>query len=584
MSGNRSLRGSTRGTVGRFAAVGVAMAVVVSIASSVPALARRPLADAGSRRLAAGMQAKDARASTLRLAGALQTEAPLAAVTIDLCAKAGTVDLPGLSGLPIWGFALKPGDAPCSDSSVAPELPGPTLDVNEGDLVTIVLHNEVPGQNVSMLLTGQDLFPDEEGIATGGSKSYTFTADDPGTYLYESGANSSRTVPMGLYGPLIVRAGTSNQAYDDPETAYEAEAVLVLSEVDPALNANPLTFNLVDYAPKYWLINGKAYPDSSSLPIKPVSIGARSRLLLRYLNAGLQHHTMALLGAHQRVIAKDAYLTPFPYDVVGETIPTGGTADMIATIPSTAGPGDRFPIFSRQLHLANDFSVPGGMLTFVDIVNPTEDNQAPAVAASPDKTITPITLPASGSLSGTVTDDGLPSDTVTTTWTEQSGPGTISFGDSSAVTTTAIFSVPGNYLLRLTASDGELSSFDEITITVRSPTIHVGDLDRRSLRISKARWRARVRVSVHDARHAALAGVTVRGRWSAGDKRGRTMSCVTNGAGTCTLQSGRLSRSSNPRVKFTVTNLILAPYVYRSRLNHDPDGESTGTAILVRRR
>ena len=71
-------------------------------------------------------------------------------------------------------------------------------------------------------------------------------------------------------------------------------------------------------------------------------------------------------------------------------------------------------------------------------------------------------------LDGTVTDDGLPipPGAVTTTWTKQSGPGTVTFGSASAVDTTASFSVDGTYVLRLTANDGELSSYDEITITV----------------------------------------------------------------------------------------------------------------------
>ena len=41
---------------------------------------------------------------------------------------------------------------------------------------------------------------------------------------------------MGLYGALVVRPATAGQAYDDAATAFDDEAVLVLSEIDPALN------------------------------------------------------------------------------------------------------------------------------------------------------------------------------------------------------------------------------------------------------------------------------------------------------------------------------------------------------------
>ena len=91
-------------------------------------------------------------------------------------------------------------------------------------------------------------------------------------------------------------------------------------------------------------------------------------------------------------------------------------------------------------------------------------NQAPAVNAGIDRTITyPVN---SVSLDGTVTDDGLPNPpaAVTTTWTKQSGPGTVTFGTASLIDTTATFSAYGTYVLRLTANDSQLSNYDEATI------------------------------------------------------------------------------------------------------------------------
>ena len=55
---------------------------------------------------------------------------------------------------------------------------------------------------------------------------------------------------------------------------------------------------------------------------------------------------------------------------------------------------------------------------------------------------------------------------LTTLWTQQSGPGTVTFGSSSLVDTTANFSAVGTYVLRLTANDGQLTSFDELTVIV----------------------------------------------------------------------------------------------------------------------
>ena len=94
-------------------------------------------------------------------------------------------------------------------------------------------------------------------------------------------------------------------------------------------------------------------------------------------------------------------------------------------------------------------------------------NQAPNVNAGSDDE---ITLPASASLDGTVTDDGLPDPpaAVTVTWTKQSGPGTVTFGDDESVDTTASFSAAGTYVLRLTADDNDLNAYDDVTITVNA--------------------------------------------------------------------------------------------------------------------
>ncbi len=86
-----------------------------------------------------------------------------------------------------------------------------------------------------------------------------------------------------------------------------------------------------------------------------------------------------------------------------------------------------------------------------------------------------ITLPATASLSGTATDDGLPypPGALTTTWSMVSGPGTVTFANPAALTTTATFPVAGTYTLRLTASDSALSTSDDIVITVNpAPPSH----------------------------------------------------------------------------------------------------------------
>lgn len=96
-------------------------------------------------------------------------------------------------------------------------------------------------------------------------------------------------------------------------------------------------------------------------------------------------------------------------------------------------------------------------------------NQAPVVNAGADQT---ITLPATAALSGSATDDGLPNPpgAVSRTWSKVSGPGTVTFGNASAASTTASFSQAGVYVLRLTASDGSLQAMDEVQIAVSGGT------------------------------------------------------------------------------------------------------------------
>jgi hypothetical protein len=95
-------------------------------------------------------------------------------------------------------------------------------------------------------------------------------------------------------------------------------------------------------------------------------------------------------------------------------------------------------------------------------------NQAPVVNAGPDQT---LTFPAGATLSGTVSDDGLPSgSTVTASWSKVSGPGTVTFGSSASKTTMAFFSIAGTYVLRLAASDSALTSVDDLTVVVASST------------------------------------------------------------------------------------------------------------------
>lgn len=127
------------------------------------------------------------------------------------------------------------------------------------------------------------------------------------------------------------------------------------------------------------------------------------------------------------------------------------------------------PVGKHMLQ-ARVFDTSGNSGTFylVVLVRNSGQNQPPAVNAGSDQK---ITLPGSASLAGTASDDGLPNppSALTTTWSLVSGPGTAIFGNANALNTTASFSTAGNYVLRLTGSDGALAASDELAVTVNAP-------------------------------------------------------------------------------------------------------------------
>ena len=105
-------------------------------------------------------------------------------------------------------------------------------------------------------------------------------------------------------------------------------------------------------------------------------------------------------------------------------------------------------------------------------------NAAPVVNAGPDQV---IILPATAKMAGTVTDDGLPDPpgALTVQWEAVSGSDplktNINITDPASPSTTATFSINGTYVLRLTASDGEASTSDDVSIIVhQAPVIDAG--------------------------------------------------------------------------------------------------------------
>ncbi|WP_372882586.1 DUF5011 domain-containing protein [Psychromonas sp.] len=97
--------------------------------------------------------------------------------------------------------------------------------------------------------------------------------------------------------------------------------------------------------------------------------------------------------------------------------------------------------------------------------NLTPLNNMPVVSTGENQS---IILPVTAQLSGSISDDGKPNGSLIATWSKQSGPGQVSFTDPHNLNTEVSFSMAGTYVLRLTGYDGDLYSFDDLSIVVTS--------------------------------------------------------------------------------------------------------------------
>jgi hypothetical protein len=290
---------------------------------------------------------------------------------------------------------------------------------------------------------------------------YTWSALRPGTYLIETGTYPSIQGPMGLYGVLVVTtapvagvAPTNGVAY--PGILYDADAVQLLSEIDPVQNAavanavtlsgfsettvwsgmpggcgNPASTNAgncyppaVNYTPLYYLVNGVSFdlsnPAASTLQL-PTS-ATTGNVLVRFVNAGLHMHVPSLVGQPFALIAEDSNVQPDVQLAVkkalqpspkiaglktqSEVFLAAGKVYDVMFNPAVAAPaagasalpgtysGAAYSIFDRQLSLSTNNRRDGGMQSFVQFGAAV----AGAAGGVPVSAVTPTANPDSFTL------------------------------------------------------------------------------------------------------------------------------------------------------------------------------------------
>lgn len=275
---------------------------------------------------------------------------------------------PGASTVPMWGYvACTANFASCAPTNTA-WSPGPVLNVPLADTSLVVhLRNQLPvATSLSVLgLRSSATLPTRDAGSTplssltsleapaGGTADYTFTNLRSGTFLYQSATDPRTQVQMGLYGAVAVAYPSAT--FTGPNSAVDD--VLVFSEIDPALHATPSPAGMLNYAPRYFLINGK--PDGTGSASGAAADTGYSKRL-RLVNAGLADRAPQLLGEYFRIEAEDGLAVPTArrHPQYNTLLPAGGTLDVnvFALAPGV------YPLYDRKLGLVNG-SQPGGMRT-----------------------------------------------------------------------------------------------------------------------------------------------------------------------------------------------------------------------------
>ena len=239
-----------------------------------------------------------------------------------------------------------------------------------------------------------------------------------------------------------------------------------------------------------------------------------------------------------------------------------------------------------------------GVASILDtsVLSPNPDVWVPKATVSiKDQTGASV---SGATVTGSFTEAGIRGDCVTTT------DGTCTIGGHAGVGTALASSA---FTTDSVVKDGMKWDEQHVAITVHSPSStpptptptptpptptptpttaptpslhHVGDLDNATTASSSRwNWQPKVTATVLDSSGSSVAGASVSGTFT--NHKG-TLTCTTTVAGTCTLGNFSLSRSTTKTV-FKVTNVVKASATYAPSANSDPDGDSNGTTITVKR-
>jgi hypothetical protein len=274
---------------------------------------------------------------------------------------------------------------------------------------------------------------------------------------------------------------------------------------------------------------------------------------------------------------------------------------------NTSTLGESLPTTTRVLTfrlMVRDNRVGGGGVDYDTVTLNVTSAAGPFIVTAPNTAVTwssgslqtvtwnvastnlsPVTCPSVNILLST--DGGNAFSTTLASGTPNDGTQTITVPNVSTTTARVKVECANNIFFDIsnanfTITSGGPTATPTATLTATNTpepgaTMHVGDLDGSST-INGNRWNANVLVTIHNASENPVANATINGSWSNGTSG--SGSCVTNGSGQCTISKNNLRNNVNS-VTFTVNSVTHASNTYQSGGNHDPDGDSNGTSIIV---
>jgi len=240
----------------------------------------------------------------------------------------GTKMLSDGNSIRTFGFAENLNDNPA--------VPGPTIEVNEGDSVVIDFWNVSQGAPHTIHLHGLDVDQQNDGVPHLSFEVhhmehgyYRFKAPHAGTYLYHCHVVSSIHVQAGMYGLLVVRPPDGSNHTWDGGYEIHSEAWLFMSEIDTMWHQDSVLLHEYDtsmthhmvpipvYDPQHFLVNGLG--DQQLIGEVSVTGLANSNIYVRLANIGFCGNRVIFPpGLNARIIDSDG--RPLPQEESSDTV------------------------------------------------------------------------------------------------------------------------------------------------------------------------------------------------------------------------------------------------------------------------